>query len=120
VKLGAKMLQEGRAGRGYQTYQLVGLLLGPISFVALYLSPAPSGLSAAGWGTAALAVWMAIWWTTDALPLFVTALLPLVFFPLLSIANINAAVAPFADPVIYLLLAAVITGGIAIAGSYLD
>jgi sodium-dependent dicarboxylate transporter 2/3/5 len=85
------MFKEGRWEQDYKTYQLVGLLLGPLAFAALYLSPAPAGLSAPGWATAALAVWMAIWWTTDALPLFVTALLPLVFFPLLGIANIGAA-----------------------------
>jgi hypothetical protein len=63
------MFKEGRAGQNYKTYQLVGLLLGPLAFAALYLSPTPAGLSAPGWATAALAVWMAIWWTTDALPL---------------------------------------------------
>jgi sodium-dependent dicarboxylate transporter 2/3/5 len=104
------MFKEGRGEQDYKTYQLIGLLLGPLAFAALYLSPAPAGLSAPGWATAALAVWMAIWWTTDALPLFVTALLPLVFFPLLGIANIGAAAAPFADPVIFLLLGGFLIG----------
>jgi sodium-dependent dicarboxylate transporter 2/3/5 len=98
------MLEEGRAGRDYKTYQLIGLMLGPLAFAALALSPAPAGLSAAGWATAALAAWMAIWWATDTLPLFVTALLPLVLLPLLGIADINAAAAPFANPVVFLLL----------------
>ena len=104
------MFKEGRTGQDYKTYQLIGLLLGPFAFAALYLTPAPAGLSAPGWATAAIAVWMAIWWTTDALPLFVTALLPLVFFPLLGIANIGAAAAPFADPVIFLLLGGFLIG----------
>ena len=67
------------------------------------LAPAPSGLSAAGWATAALGVWMAIWWATEAVPLFATALLPLLFLPLLGISNLNAAAAPFANPVVFLL-----------------
>lgn len=104
------MLEEGRAAHDYKTYQLVGLVLGPLAFAALYLSPAPSGLSAPGWATAALAVWMAIWWMTDAIPLFVTALLPLIFLPVLDIANIAAAAAPFADPVIFLLLGGFLIG----------
>ena len=98
------MLEQGRAGAEYKTYQLVGLLLGPLAFAAMLLSPAPAGLSAGGWATAALAVWMAVWWATEALPLFATALLPLVMLPLLGIANLNAAAAPFANPVVFLLL----------------
>jgi sodium-dependent dicarboxylate transporter 2/3/5 len=98
------MFDEDSTGGGYKTYQLAGLLLGPLAFVALLLSPAPTGLSSAGWATAALAAWMAIWWATDALPLFVTALLPLVLLPLLGIAEIDAAAVPFANPVVFLLL----------------
>ena len=49
----------------------------------MLLSPVPPGLSAAGWATAALGVWMAIWWATEAIPLFATALLPLLILPLL-------------------------------------
>jgi sodium-dependent dicarboxylate transporter 2/3/5 len=98
------MLEERRAGAGYKTYQFVGLMLGPACFVVLALSSPPSGLSSAGWATAALTVWMAIWWATEALPLFVTALLPLVILPLLSISDIHAAATPFANPVVFLLL----------------
>jgi solute carrier family 13 (sodium-dependent dicarboxylate transporter), member 2/3/5 len=104
------MIEEQNVARAYKTYQIVGLFLGPIVFAALYLSPAPPELSAAGWATAALALWMAIWWTTDAVPLFVTALLPLVFLPLLGVANIGTAAAPFADPVIFLLLGGFLLG----------
>jgi sodium-dependent dicarboxylate transporter 2/3/5 len=98
------MLEQGRGEADYRTYQLVGLLLGPLCFAAMLLSPASAGLSAAGWATAALAVWMAVWWSTEALPLFATALLPLVMLPLLGIANLNAAATPFANPVVFLLL----------------
>jgi sodium-dependent dicarboxylate transporter 2/3/5 len=96
-------LKQGQTGSDYKTYQLVGLLLGPACFAAMMLAPAPSGLSAAGWATAALGVWMAIWWATEAVPLFATALLPLLFLPLLGISNLNAAAAPFANPVVFLL-----------------
>jgi sodium-dependent dicarboxylate transporter 2/3/5 len=97
------MLEQGRTAADYKTYQLVGLLLGPIVFLAVLLSPPPAGLSDTGWATAALALWMAIWWATEALPLFVTALLPIVMVPLLGIADIHAAAMPFANPVVFLL-----------------
>lgn len=35
--------------------------------------------------TAAVALWMALWWITEIIPLAATALLPLVLFPLLNI-----------------------------------
>jgi sodium-dependent dicarboxylate transporter 2/3/5 len=96
-------LNQGRTQADYKTHQLVGLLLGPVCFAAMLLSPAPAGLFATGWATAALGVWMAIWWATEAVSLFATALLPLVFLPLLGIANLNAAAAPFANPIVFLL-----------------
>lgn len=69
----------------------------------MLLVSAPPALSAAGWAVAALGAWMAIWWATEALPLFATALLPLLFLPLLDVSNLNAAAAPFANPVVFLL-----------------
>jgi sodium-dependent dicarboxylate transporter 2/3/5 len=54
---------------------------------------------------------MAIWWSTEALPVAATALLPIVLFPLLGIADVGTAAAPFAHPLIFLFL-----GGFLIAG----
>ena len=88
------MLAQDQSGGKYRLYQIAGLFLGPLAFLAMALSPAPAGLSPTGWATAALAVWIAIWWATEALPLFVTALLPLVMLPLLGVSDINAAAAP--------------------------
>jgi sodium-dependent dicarboxylate transporter 2/3/5 len=87
----------------YRLYQLVGLLLGPACFAAMALSPPPPGLTPAGWATAGLAVWMAIWWASEALPLVATALLPLLILPLLGISDLDAAAVPFANPVVFLL-----------------
>ena len=64
----------------------------------------PDALTDAAWHTAAMGVLMAVWWATEAVPIAVTALLPLVFFPILGIANIRDTAAPFANKVIYLFL----------------
>jgi len=64
----------------------------------------PDALTDAAWRTAAMGVLMAIWWATEAIPIAVTALLPLVFFPILGIADIRDTAAPFANKVIYLFL----------------
>ena len=66
--------------------------------------PAPEGLSQAGWMVAAVGVLMATWWGTEALPVPVTALLPLALFPLLGVADFKTTALPFSNPNIYLFL----------------
>lgn len=62
------------------------------------------GMGISAWRTAAVGAWMAIWWVTEAVPISATALLPLAAFPFLGILSINAAAAPYANPVIFLFL----------------
>ncbi len=89
---------------GRSTHQKVGVLLGPAAALLIILSDAPAGLSDTGWTTAAIGVLMAVWWATEAVPIAVTALLPLVVFPLLGIASIQETAAPYSNKVIYLFL----------------
>jgi sodium-dependent dicarboxylate transporter 2/3/5 len=89
---------------GRATFQKVGLGLGPFVAAVMILSGAPEELADSAWRTAAMGSWMAIWWATEAVPIAVTALLPLILFPLLGIANMADTAAPFANKVIYLFL----------------
>ncbi len=61
-------------------------------------------MSPQAWRVAAVGIWMAIWWATEAIPVFVTAFLPIVAFAPLGIAPIRDAAAPYANPIIYLFL----------------
>ena len=64
----------------------IGLWLGLSAFVLLLVFPVdPGNLPASR--LASVALLMAIWWVTDAIPLFATALLPLVLYPLLGIMS---------------------------------
>ncbi|MGH7464137.1 MAG: SLC13 family permease, partial [Longimicrobiales bacterium] len=67
-------------------------------------------MAPAAWRTAAVGIFMACWWITEAVPIPATALTPLLLFPLLGILPVAAAAAPFANPVIFLFL-----GGFVIA-----
>jgi len=91
---------------------LLGLLLGPALAVATYAwtAGAEAVVSPAGRATAAVAVWMACWWLTEALPLAATALLPVALFPLLGIAPVHAATAPYASSIIFLFMGGFIIG----------
>lgn len=84
--------------------RLVGLLLGPVIALLMLLSDPPAGLSQIAWYTAACMLLMAIWWMTEAVPVAVTALLPIVLFPLLGIKDIKSTTAAFAHPTVYLFL----------------
>ncbi|MFP3941352.1 MAG: SLC13 family permease [Thermoanaerobaculia bacterium] len=81
-----------------------GLVGGPALFVALLAVPPPADLATAGWRTAAVGVLMAVWWMSEAVPIAVTALLPIVLFPLLGVVPVGDATAPYANPLIFLFL----------------
>ncbi len=53
---------------------------------------------------AAVVGWMAVWWITEAIPVYATALLPLAVLPALGGLSIRAVAAPYANEVIYLYL----------------
>lgn len=53
---------------------------------------------------AAMAVWMAIWWLTEIVPLAVTALLPIVLMPALGIADSKTTAIQYMDPIIFLFI----------------
>jgi len=47
---------------------------------------------------------MGIWWATEAVPIAITALIPLVFFPLLGVSSIESTAAPYANKNVFLFL----------------
>lgn len=89
-----------------------GLVFGPLAVVVVLVLPDPAGLSIAGQVVAATGVWMALWWTSEAVPSPVTALLPLVIFPVAGVMEPQAAAAPYANRLIFLFL-----GGFVVAVS---
>lgn len=88
-----------------ETYQIVGRILGPAIFVLMLVIDQWQGvMSTEAWRVAAVGLWMATWWATEAIPVPVTALLPLVLFDPLGVLSIRDAAAPYANPTIYLYL----------------
>jgi sodium-dependent dicarboxylate transporter 2/3/5 len=95
---------EARLREARQRYQDVGIYLGPAVTIVMLLIGPQGGLSDAAWRTAALGLWMAIWWATEARPVGVTAFIPLIFFAPLGITTLHKAAAPYANPILYLYL----------------
>ena len=96
----------------YGTRNKVGLFLGPLVFAAMALTSPPEGMSVEAWRVAAIGLWMAIWWITEATTVYATALLPIALFPFFGVFPIKQAVAPYANPLIFLFM-----GGFLIAQS---
>ena len=79
-----------------------GFSLGVLLAVLVLILPTPEGLSIEGKRTAAIFLLMGAWWATEAVPVAVTALVPLALFPLLGIVDIQNAANPYANKTIYL------------------
>ena len=88
----------------------IGLIGGGAIFLLLLFIPGPPGLSPEGWRAAAVAILMAVWWMTEAIPIPATALLPLALFPTLGILDMPTAATPYANELIFLFM-----GGFVIA-----
>jgi sodium-dependent dicarboxylate transporter 2/3/5 len=101
------------------TVRVAGLIAGPL-LALLCFSQLPSHYSTgpaewveftrAGRATLAVMVWMATWWLTEAVDIEVTALLPIVAFPLLGIAPLAKVLPPYAADVIYLFMGGFVIG----------
>lgn len=78
---------------------VAGLLL-----LAMRLTPAPEGLSDAGWAVAALTLVMAILWLGEALPLAITATLPFLLLPLMGVMPPAEVAGLYWSPILFLVL----------------
>lgn len=81
----------------------IGLVLGVTLLVGIVAVPIP-GIPDEARRMLAVAAIMATWWVTEAAPLAVTSLLPLVLLPLFGITNAAGAAAPYANHLVYLFL----------------
>lgn len=59
---------------------------------------------------AGIAMLMATWWMTEAIPIPATSLLPLVLFPFFDIASVGVTAAPYAHSIVFLVLGGVLLG----------
>lgn len=82
-------------------FKRLGLLAGPLLFILLLNLPAPL-VSPAGDKVLATGAWMIVWWISEAVSISVTALLPLLVFPLLGVMDLEDVGANYGSPIIFL------------------
>ena len=84
--------------------QIVVLIAGSVVFVAILLIPLPAGMAESAQRMLAVVALMAIWWVGEGTSLAVTALLPLVLFPILGIMPSKQVAPNYANHLIFLFL----------------
>ncbi len=83
--------------------QYIGLILGPVLFLAMLSLDIVPDKPIVG-RMAAVAVLMATWWITEAIPLAATAILPMVLFPTLGIMTGKATAPLYFNSTIFLFM----------------
>lgn len=79
----------------------IGLLVGPLLFFLSFLISEPL-ISPIGDKVIAVAIWMISWWVTEAVSISVTALLPLLLFPILKVMPLDEVGGYYGSPIIFL------------------
>ena len=82
----------------------IGFFLGPITFLLVLLFFNPSDLSQSSNAVLASILWIAIWWISEAAPIAVTSLLPIILFPLTGGMELSNTTASFGHKLIFLIM----------------
>ncbi len=82
----------------------IGLILGPALFLMTLLWFHPEGLSKEANAILASTLWVAVWWITEAVPIAITSLLPVVLFPLTGGLELAETTASFGHRYIFLYI----------------
>ena len=85
-------------------FKPLALISGPLVFILLQFMGAPKTMPEAAFDVLGVTLWMAIWWVTEAIPISVTALLPIILFPLTGAIDIETTTAAFGHKYVFLYL----------------
>ena len=95
------------SGREHSVIKQIGLWAGPLVFLLMLLtSGSQEMMPREAWLVAGIGIWMATWWSTEAIPVAATAFIPLVSFPLLQVMPVKAVAQSYAHPTIFLFMGA--------------
>ncbi len=101
---------EAKPASSYSGVQLFGLVLGPLLCAGCLWLFHPPGLGEQAIAVAACSLWIAVWWISEAVPIPVTSLLPIMLFPVSGALDSAATTAAYGNGTIFLFL-----GGFVIA-----
>jgi len=81
----------------------IAIISGPLLFLLMWMWN-PMALEPAAAKTSGVVLWMLMWWVSEAVPMAITSVLPIILFPLLGILSIEKACAPYGNKFVFLFL----------------
>ncbi|MBC7775521.1 MAG: DASS family sodium-coupled anion symporter [Phycisphaerae bacterium] len=91
-------------------FRRIALFSGPLLFALVALAPTPAGMPWPAQITAAITLWIAVWWITEPIEMAATSLLPLVLLPLAGVAPLKMVSAEYGNEIIFLFMAGFFMG----------
>ena len=85
-------------------FKKIGLYAGPTAFILIKFFFEIDGLDDLGKSVIASTSWIAIWWVSEAVPIAITALLPIILFPLTGSLNLEDTTSSYGHRFIFLYL----------------
>jgi sodium-dependent dicarboxylate transporter 2/3/5 len=82
----------------------IGMVSGPLLFTLILWFAHPANMNPQAVQVMAVTVWIAIWWITEAVPLPVTSLLPIILFPLMHVMKLEDTTRAYGHPLIFLYI----------------
>ncbi|MDF0709019.1 SLC13 family permease [Flagellimonas okinawensis] len=86
------------------SYRKLGAILGPVLFLLVHFLFQGEGLSSEGRDVLAATVWIGTWWVFEVLPIAVTALLPMLLFPLMGTVALGEVTASYGHKYVFLYM----------------
>jgi sodium-dependent dicarboxylate transporter 2/3/5 len=80
------------------------VILGPLVFGILELLGPPESMSLEAYHVLTSTAWISIWWITEAIPIAITALLPIILFPLTGALDLGTTTSSFGHKYVFLYL----------------
>ncbi|EDZ64824.1 sodium/sulphate symporter [beta proteobacterium KB13] len=87
-----------------QAIKKYGFWFGLVTFLILTFSNTLTSINSEAWTVLSIMLLMIAWWFFEVIPIYVTALLPLILLPLLTNQSFQEVSAPYASPSIFLFL----------------
>ncbi len=81
-----------------------GLILGPLLFTLTLIFFKPEELSSEGVAVLATTLWVAVWWILEVVPIAVTAMLPIILFPITGAMELSTTTAAFGHKYVFLYI----------------
>jgi len=83
----------------------IAIIAGLAFLIAALIIPPPGGMSREAWNAAAVAILMAIWWITEAIPVYATAFLPMALFPLMKVLPAGETAINYGHDLVLMMIA---------------